>query len=191
MGIMRRTQFGVALAVVACGFVVSVVVASQPQDRFSLTGATDVRSPNGIALSEFKGYEAWQAIAPSLPADGVKLIVGNPAMIKAYSDGAPGNGNAVPDGAVMAKIAWTTKANPFLPGTMVPDALRKVQFMLKDTRRFPDTDGWGYADFLYDSASGTFKAAGNGPGFATAACHQCHIRVRARDFVFTDYARRR
>lgn len=163
---------------------VSVGAAWPAQD------AADVRSPNGIALSEFKGYESWPAIAPSLPADGLKLILGNPVMMKAYADGAPGNGRAVPDGAVMAKIAWSTKANPYLPGAMAPDALRKVQFMLKDSRRFPETDGWGYADFMYDPASATFKAAGNGAGFAKAACHQCHTQVRARDFVFTDYARR-
>ena len=42
----------------------------------------EVRSPNGIALSEFKGYETWEVISPSLPKDGLKVIVGNPAMIR-------------------------------------------------------------------------------------------------------------
>jgi hypothetical protein len=157
---------------------------------WSAQNGTDALSPNGIALSEFKGYEAWQAIAPSQPADGLKLILGNAAMIKAYADGVPANGNAVPDGAAMAKIIWTTKDSPLLPGTKVPDALRKVQFMLKDSGRFPDTDGWGYADFVYDAGANSFKGAGNGPGFAKAGCHQCHTRVRTRDFVFTDYPRR-
>jgi hypothetical protein len=69
---------------------------------------------------------------------------------------------------------------------MVPDALRKVQFMVKDARRFPDTDGWGYADFTCDATSGTFRAVGNGPAFAKAACPQCHTAVKARDFVFTE-----
>lgn len=151
----------------------------------------DVMSPNGIALSEFKGYETWEVISPSLPKDGIKVIVGNAVMMQAYKDGVLANGTSVPDGAAMAKMAWSTKDHPLLPGAaMVPDTLKKVQFMVKDAGRFPDTDGWGYADFAYDAASGTFKGLGNGPGFAKAACHQCHTRVKSRDFVFTDYARR-
>jgi hypothetical protein len=73
---------------------------------------------------------------------------------------------------------------------MVSDTLKKVQFMIKDAKRFPETDGWGYADFTYDVTAGTFQAIGNGPAFAKAACHQCHTRVKARDFVFTEYAQR-
>ena len=178
---MRRQQIGaiVILAAFATGLGIALTAQS----------GSDVRSPNGIALSEFKGYQEWRLIAPSVPSDGIKVILGNPAMVEAYRDVIT-NGKPVPDGAAMAKIAWTAKPSPFLPGAMAPDTLRKVQFMLKDSKRFPDTDGWGYADFAYDAASGTFKPVGNGPGFARAACHQCHTRVRARDFVFTDFANR-
>ena len=175
---------------------VSVVIVAASTWMGVLTIAaqntSDVTSPNGIALSEFKGYEAWETISPSVSKDGVKVIVGNAAMIRAYQDGVIADGKSVPDGAAMAKFIWSTKDNPFLPGAaMVPGALTKVQFMVKDAKRFPDTDGWGYADFHYDAAAETFKGAGNGPGFAKTACHQCHTRVKARDFVFTDYARRR
>ena len=112
-------------------------------------------------------------------------------MMKTYIDGFPTNGAAVPDGAMMAKPEWTMKANPLLPGAaMVPDVLKTIGFMVKDARRFPETDGWGYAQFDYNTASGTFKARGNGPGFAKAACHQCHTKVKERDFVFTSYAPR-
>jgi len=164
-------------------FAVGMTLAGQ--EKFT------VMSPNGIALSEFKGYDAWQVIAPSQPGDGVKAILGNPLMIKAYNDGFPANHQAVPDGAMMAKIAWSMKTNPLLPGAaMVPDTLKKVQFMIKDAKRFPETDGWGYGDFAYDATSGAFKAVGNGPSFAKAACHLCHTRVKARDFVFTEYAQR-
>lgn len=165
--------------------IVSVVLTAQSPDRFTL------KAPNGITFAEFKGYDAWQVIAPSQTADVVKTTLGNPAMIKAYAAGAPGNGQPVPDGAVMAKVAWATQDNPLLPGAaMVPGPLRKVQFMLKDARRFPDTDGWGYADFTYDASAGTFRAVGSEPGWAKAACHQCHTRVKSRDFVFTQYAPR-
>ena len=112
-------------------------------------------------------------------------------MMKTYGNGFPTNGAVVPDGAMMAKVEWTMKANPLLPGAaMVPDALKTIGFMVKDAKRFPETDGWGYAQFDYNAASNTFKARGNGPGFAKAACHQCHTKVKDRDFVFTGYAPR-
>ena len=155
------------------------------QDRFALT------SPNGIAFAEFKGYETWPVIAPSQPDGGIKAIVGNAVMMKALGQGIPLNGQPVPDGAVMAKIEWTSKVSPGLPAAAkVPDRLKNVGFMVKDARRFPDTDGWGYAQFDYDATSGTFKPLGSGPGFAKRACHQCHTRVKERDFVFTRYAQR-
>ena len=163
--------------------VIGVVVAAQ--DRFTL------KSPNGIAFSEFKGYDAWAVITASHLDSGVKAIVGNPVMIQAFEEGIPVNGRPVPDGAVMAKIEWTTTGNPDLPGgAKVTDTLRNVGFMVKDAKRFPETDGWGYAQFDYDVGSGTFKPLGSSHGFAKAACHQCHTRVKARDFVFTKYAQR-
>jgi len=176
-------QAGRILIVLALLSFAALTIAAQ--------GTVGVKSPNGIALSEFKGYESWEVISPSLPKDGIKVIVGNPAMIAAYKDGVIAAGRSVPDGAVMAKIAWSTRDNPFLPGAaLVPGVLKKVQFMVKDAARFTDTDGWGYADFSYDVAAGTFQGVGNGPSFAKTACHQCHTRVKERDFVFTEFARR-
>ncbi len=58
--------------------------------------------------------------------------------------------------------------------------------MLKDSKRFPERDGWGYATFQYDSASDTWKAKSDDG----AACHACHTLVKARDFVFTHYPKR-
>ena len=181
---MKHQHITALVIVSASILVVSVVLAAQ--DRFTL------KSPNGIAFSEFKGYDAWQIISPSQPDGGVKAILGNPVMIKAYNDGVPANGKPVPDGAMMAKIEWSTKSNPLLPGAAkVPDTLKKIGFMLKDSKRFPDTDGWGYAEFLYDAASDTFTPPGNGPAFAKTACHQCHTTgAKTRDFVFTSYAKR-
>ena len=43
---------------------------------------------------------------------------------------------------------------------MEPDTLKSVSFILKDSKRFPETSGWGYAQFLYDGASDTFKPCG-------------------------------
>jgi hypothetical protein len=181
---MNRQSIQAIVIVVAC---VSVVVsmASAQQDRFALKAA------NGVAFSEFKGYEGWQAIAPSQTDDGVKVIVGNPVMINAYKEGIPGNGKPVPDGAMMAKLEWTKKSNTASPYSVtVPGTLKSVALMEKDAKRFPDTNGWGYAQFIYDAPSDTFKPQQTDPSFGKTLCHECHTRVKANDFVFTSYARR-
>ena len=71
----------------------------------------------------------------------------------------------------------------------VPGTYAEVAFMLKDSKRFPKTNGWGYATFKYDAASDKFKVFGDGPEFVNT-CHGCHTLVKARDFVFTNYAKR-
>lgn len=64
---------------------------------------------------------------------------------------------------------------------MVPDTLKSVSFIEKDTKRFPDTSGWAYAQFLYDTASDTFAPMGN-----DAKCgYACHTTVAAKDYIFT------
>jgi hypothetical protein len=190
---MNRKQITAVTAIVASALIAGMLFAAE--DRFT------VRSPNGIAFSEFKGYEAWQLIAPSQPDNAggcgsspapgcIKAILGNPAMIKAYDDGFPANGKSVPDGAVMAKVEWakhSVKAPPY--ALTAPGKLQEVSFMVKDSKRFPATDGWGYATFKHDATSGEWKAFGDGPDFATK-CHACHTIVKARDFVFTEFSQR-
>src|SRR3979490_326598 len=78
------------------------------------------------------------------------LILGNPAMIDAYKAGVPGTGKPFPDGAKMAKIHWNPKKNESAPGQpLVPSTLHDVDFMAKDSKRFADSGGWGYAEFGY------------------------------------------
>jgi hypothetical protein len=58
--------------------------------------------------------------------------------------------------------------------------------MLKDSQRFPDSGGWGYALFNYDPASDAFTPDGTGAGCGAA----CHAVVKAKDYVFTAYGKR-
>jgi hypothetical protein len=136
--------FGLVLSVVAA-------LALAAQDKYT------VKVPGGLAFSEFRGYEAWQAISISRNERVVAVILGNPVMIDAYRAGIPGNGEPVPDGAKMAKVHWTPKQNEFFPDATVPGRLVNVDFMVKDSKRFADSGGWGYAVFDYDAASDTFK----------------------------------
>ena len=73
-------------------------------------------------------------------------------MIDAYRAGVPGNGKPFPDGSKIAKIHWKPKKSAEAPApTTVPDTLHDVDFMVRDSKRFPDSGGWGYAQFNYDS----------------------------------------
>jgi len=164
-------------------------MALAAQDRYSL------QVPGGLAFSEFRGYEDWQTIAVSHNGDKVAIILGNPAMIEAYKAGIPGNGKPFPDGARMAKIHWTAKKAEDQPNEpVVPGPLHDVDFMVKDSKRFADSGGWGYAVFDYDAASDKFTPgtlAGQPPQANDAKCGAgCHTIVKARDYVFTEYGKR-
>jgi hypothetical protein len=163
-----------------------LVVAAQ--DKYT------VKVPGGLAFSEFRGYQAWQAISVSRNEKVVAVILGNPVMINAYQAGIPGSGKPVPDGARMAKIHWTPKPNEFFPEATVPDRLVNVDFMVKDSKRFADSGGWGYAVFDYDTKSDAFKPgtrASNPPQGNDARCgFTCHTAAKAKDYIFTAYPRR-
>ena len=163
-------------------------LAVSAQDKYT------VKVPGGLAFSEFRGYEGWQVISMSRSEQAVAVILGNPAMIAAYQAGIPGNGKPVPDGARMAKIHWKPKPNQFFPDSTVPGDLLNVDFMVKDSTRFADSGGWGYAVFAYDAASDTFKpgtTAGTPPQGIDAKCgFACHTRVKTRDYVSTEYGKR-
>jgi len=158
------------------------------QDKYT------VKVPGGLAFSEFRGYEAWQAISISRNERVVAMILGNPVMIAAYQAGIPANGKAVPDGAKMAKVHWIPKQSQFFPDATVPGALLNVDFMAKDGKRFADSGGWGYAVFEYDADSDSFKPgteAGTPPQGNDARCgYACHTRAKTRDYVFTEYGKR-
>lgn len=153
----------------------------------SLALAADDRAtlkvPDGLPLSEFKGYEDWQAVAVSQTEGAVKLISANPAMLAAYKAGVPAGGRLFPDGSRIVKIEWARQPNPASPyAVQVPGALKSLSFIVKDSGRFPKTRGWAYAKFVAD-ASGALKPEGTGAecGFA------CHTRVAAQDYIFTAY----
>jgi hypothetical protein len=159
------------------------------QDKYT------VKVPNGLAFSEFRGYEAWQVVSVSQGAGNLMaVIVANPVMIKAYQAGIPANGKPFPDGSKMAKIHWNPKKLETFPAATVPGTQHDVDFMVKDSKRFADSGGWGWAVFDYDAASDTFTPgtlAGRPPQGNDAKCgFACHTTVKTRDYVFTDYGHR-
>jgi hypothetical protein len=176
-----------AALAVCVGFVANSV-AQTAQDKYTL------KVPGGLAFAEFKGYEGWQAISISANDKAVAVILGNPAMIEAFRAGIPGNGKPFPDGAKMAKVHWNPKKNDYFPDTTVPGTQHDVDLMVKDSKRFADSGGWGYAVFEYDAASNTFRpgnTADQPPQANDAKCGAaCHTIVKSKDYVFTNYGHR-
>jgi hypothetical protein len=183
-----RTLRAASTAVFGLVLAVFGGMAVAQQNKYSL------RVPGGLAFSEFKGYESWQVVSTSQNDKLVAVILANPVMIKAYQAGIPGNGKPFPDGAKMAKIHWTPNKNQYFPNTTVPGTQHDVDFMVKNSKRFADSGGWGYAVFRHDAASGTFTPGtldDQPPQANDAKCgFACHTTVKARDYVFTDYAKR-
>jgi hypothetical protein len=141
-----------------------------------------LKSPGGIAFSDFRGYEDWSVVSSARTDEVLKVIVANPAMIKAYKAGVPGNGQPFPQGSMIVKLQWKPKKSTDAPFVVdVPDVFKQAFVMEKDNKRFPKTGGWGYAVFNYDDASDKFTADPT----ALADCgHMCHVAVQAKDYIF-------
>ncbi|MFY9835514.1 MAG: cytochrome P460 family protein [Xanthobacteraceae bacterium] len=185
---MRKSAL-ISLGVSASISVLAAGVAISAQDKYT------VEVPNGLAFSEFRGYEDWSVIAISENGGKFAVIMGNPAMIAAYKEGVPDNGKPFPDGAKMAKIHWIPKKQEAYPGQpIVPGTQHDVDFMVKDSKRFADSAGWGWVEFEYDAASDTFRPGNESdtpPQAHDAKCGlACHTIVKNRDYVFTEYGKR-
>jgi cytochrome P460 len=152
------------------------------QDKYTL------QVPNGLAFSDFRGYEGWQVVSVSQTEELLKVMVANAVMIDAYKAGVPGNGQPFPDGSKIAKIEWKPKKMTEAPFAVnVPNTLQDLFLIEKDTKRFPDTKGWAYAVFDYNPASDTFAPDASGTvncGFA------CHTIVASKDYIFHSYQKR-
>src|SRR6478609_5330851 len=185
---MKKSSL-ISLSISASIAILAIGAAISAQDKYSL------QVPNGLAFSEFRGYEDWPVIAISENEGVIAVIVGNSAMVGAFREGVPGNGKPFPDGAKMAKIHWIPKKQETYPGQpTVPGAQHDVDFMVKDSKRFADSGGWGWGAFEYDAASDTFSPAteaANPPQGHDAKCgFACHTVVKNLDYVFTEYGHR-
>jgi len=168
----------IAIGALALGVLGSTAIYAQ--EKYSL------KSPSGIAFSDFKGYEDWAVVSSARTDEVLKVIVANPIMIDAYKAGVPGNGQPFPDGSRIAKLQWKPKKSTEAPFAVdVPDVFTQAFVMEKD-KRFPQSGRWGYALFNYDAASDKF-AADPSP---SDCGHACHVAVKAKDHIFHPYQKR-
>jgi hypothetical protein len=171
-----------AVTVLAAFVAAALHAQGQNNDKYSLI------SPGGIAFSDFRGYEDWADVSSAHTDERLKVIVGNPTMIKAFKAGIPLNGQPFPDGSMIVKLQWTPKKSTEAPFVVdVPDVFKEAFVMEKDSKRFAKSGGWGYAVFNYDAASDKFTPDPKSPsdcGFA------CHTPVKAKDYIFHPYQKR-
>jgi len=176
----RKSKFTIAIATGVLAVLVATVVYAQ--DKYSL------KSPSGIAFSDFRGYEDWSVVSSARTDEVLKVIVANPTMIKAYKAGVPGNGQPFPEGSMIAKLQWKPKKSTEAPFAVdVPDVFAQAFVMEKDSKRFPKTGGWGYAVFNYEAPSDKFTAD---PKSLSDCGHACHVAVKAKDYIFHPYQKR-
>ena len=160
----------------------AVAVAQDHQDKYAL------KTPSGIAFADFKGYEDWVVVSSTqTPNDRLKVMVANPTMVAAYRAGIPGNGQPFPEGSKIVKLQWKYKRSAEATfDANVPDTFAEAFLMEKDSKRFPDSGGWGYALFNYDPATDRFT-----PSADPANCgHVCHVSVKQKDYIFHPFQKR-
>jgi hypothetical protein len=173
----RKSKLTIAIATA-----VLAATAVYAQDKYLL------KSPSGIAFSDFKGYEDWAVVSSARTDEVLKVIVANPTMIKAYKAGIPGSGQPFPDGSKIAKLQWSPKKSTEAPFVVdVPDAFKQAFVIEKDSKKFPNSGGWGYALFNYDAATDKWTADSTG---VSDCGHACHVKVKAKDHIFHPYQKR-
>ena len=165
---MRHHATTIVALLTAAGFLFSALPAA--------TAADIVAAPTGVTIPE--GYRDWQVIAPSQrdDTDEIRVILGNDIAMKAFR----ANTLPFPDGSMMAKLAWKREPMKEFQGAWVPGVAPRIEFMVKDSKKYAATGGWGFGRFIDG------KPADEAAHKTCFPCHQAN--VKDHDWVFTRYA---
>lgn len=162
--------FAIALTITGVGMAAAHVASAEPRPE----NASPIY---GVTLPE--GYRDWKFIAPAQeapPLDELRAVLANDVAVQAYKEGVL----PFPDGSVLVKLAYKRQQSTEFPPATVPGAPTTVQVMVKDSKKFPDSHGWGFGRFV------------NGKPVDVAqheTCLACHVgNVKDHDYVFTRYA---
>src|SRR4051812_16554312 len=177
---MNNNKLMIAIATAA--FAALGGMAVYAGDKYAL------KTPSGIAFSDFKGYEDWSVVSSARTDEVLKVIVANPIMIQAYKAGIPGNGQPFPEGSKIAKLQWKPKKSTDAPFVVdVPDIFTQAFVMEKDSKRFTKSGGGGYALFNYEAVSDKFTADPS----PSDCGNTCHVAMKAKsDYIFHPYQKR-
>jgi Cytochrome P460 len=172
---MKRIPGLVFAAAIAAGITASIPLAAGGTDR-EASPIYGVRIP--------LGYREWTLIGVGHEAgnlNDLRVVLGNAITVKAFREGTL----PFPDGAVIARLAWKlvpSDENNAVFGrvqSFVTGAPTNLEFMVKDSKKYPETAGWGFAQFT-----------GGKPDDEALhkTCFSCHGPAKARDYLFAHYA---
>jgi len=163
--------FLLVVALLTCvPYLVSIALAGDP-----VTG--DASPIFGVTVPV--NYKQWELIAPAeeaAPLDELRAVVGNQVAIDAYQDGKL----SFPNGTILVKRAWKRAQSPDFASATIPGAATTVQVMVKDSRKYAATGGWGFGRFING------KPVDEAQHRTCFACHEA--RARGHDYVFTRLA---
>ena len=160
--------------------------AAQPPQAVATSVPGKAAPVFGIKI--FPGWRDWRLISVAHEAgdlNDIRAILGNDAAIKAYREGTL----PYPDGTVIARVSWKYvpseendkafgRQQSFVAG---PAPAWYLQFMVKDSKKYAATGGWGFAQFDKEGNPSADAAK-------LKACFPCHEPAKAQDFVFTHYS---
>lgn len=162
--------------------------ANQMGTMLPANAASTTNGPAGSAVYVTEippGYRDWRLISVAHEAgnlNDIRAILGNDTAIQACREGTL----PFPDGTIIARIAWdylpSDENNQIFgrPQSFVAgDPKNGIQFMVKDSKKYAATGGWGFGQF--DNGKPANPAM-------LANCFPCHEHVKARDDLFTRYS---
>ena len=164
--------------------VAAAIVASLLAFTPHASGHTDEKAPPNYEVRIPAGYRDWKLISVAHEAgnlNDIRAILGNDEAIKAFREAKL----PFPDGTIIARLAWKyvpSEQNNKVFGSeqsFVAGSPTNVQFMVKDSKRYSATGGWGFGQFTNGKSVNEAQAE---------TCFSCHEPAKSRDFIFTHYA---
>jgi len=162
-----------------------IALAGVVTSRAPASGQADGEAAPIFGIKIPAGYRDWRLISVAHEEgklNDLRAVLGNDIAIEALRAGKL----TYPDGAIIARLAWSydpleesSKAFGHAQSFVAGPPKNGVQFMVKDSKKYAATDGWGFAQF--DDGKPASEAVQN-------TCIACHAIVNARDFVFNRYA---
>lgn len=160
---------------------------AQNTDSQAIPAANSSESTTPFVTEIPEGYRDWKLISVAREEgsiDDIRAVLGNDIAIKAYREGT----QPFPDGAIIARLAWSlvpseenNKAFGKEQSHVAGSPKNGIQFMVKDSKKYAPTGGWGYGQFENGSGKTVERSM-------LATCYSCHQAIQARDYVFTHYA---
>ena len=157
-----------AIVLTCVPYLVTIAFAQGPADASPIFGVTVP-----------EGYKQWELIAPAeeaAPLNELRAVVGNQTAIDAYQAGKL----PFPDGTILVKRAWKRTQSPDFASATIPGAATTVQIMVKDSKKYAATGGWGFGRFING------KPVDEAQHRTCFACHEA--RAKGHDYVFTRLA---